>query len=105
MLSDIRKKNKHSTGSEILDCVCLCVCVCLDFMCCYTKLGVLCICFLCNKSVQFLQFDLILGLNEQKSKAKLKDALLLPLLISVQSSPGPLLTPDEWRRRGGGKGG
>lgn len=43
--------------------------------------------------------------NKQKSKAKFKDALPLALLISVQSSPGPLLPADEWRRRVGGVGG
>lgn len=39
--------------------------------------------------------------NKQKCKAKFKDAPPPALLISVQSSPGPLLPPDEWRRRVG----
>lgn len=44
--------------------------------------------------------------NKQKRKAKFKDAPPSGLLISVQSSPGPLLPADEWRRWvGGGAGG
>lgn len=40
---------------------------------------------------------LIGEVNKQDDAVELKGTLFLPVLISVQSSPGALLPLDEWR--------
>lgn len=40
---------------------------------------------------------MIVEVNKQEGTVELKGTFFLPVLISVQSSPGALLPPDEWR--------
>lgn len=68
-------------------CVCACVCICTV-----------------APGVHVFIMQLVYGsciligeVNKQESTVKLKGTLSSPVLISVQSSPGALLLPDEWR--------